>query len=1047
VIYQICGDRSWKRALTGALVIGGAIASPDGALAQLTPDDTLGAEGSRVRPDATVDGRPADLIEGGTTCNANLFHSFQEFNVEEQQRVYFDNPADIDNIFSRVTGDNPSNILGTLGVDGAANLFLLNPNGILFGSNASLDIQGSLLATTGNGFLFNNNEVFSATNPEAPSLLAVSVPLGVQYGANLPGAITVQGSTLRVDEAQSLILAGGEVVLEDALLAVAVLENGQVGAREGGRIDIGAVAGAGNLELSETNNLLGLGFPENLARADVRLTDTTTLNVQANNGGELAITAQNIVILEESELLAGIDRGLGFPSSQAGDFHLDATRAIRIDESFLFNIVDPNATGNAGNIEITTGTLQVSNGSRLEASTFGQGNAGDVIINARDRVSIDDGVRVFSIVDSDAIGTASNVEITTGTLQVSNDSQVGSGTFGQGNAGDVIINARDRASIDDRSGVFSVVESGAVGTAGNVEITTGTLRLSNVAQLASATRGRGNAGDVIINARDHVSFDGTSDDGQVPSGVFSTVELGAVGTGGNVVITTGTLQLSNGAQLISATSGRGDAGNVIINTRDQVSFDGRSAGGQRRPSGVFTRVTSRAIGTGGNVVITTRALSVTNGAGLFTETGGQGRAGNVIIRSAESTTFSDGTIETETEATGRGGDIDITTASLNLVADSTISATATNSAAATERGGDIRLNAAQIQLSGSGSAILAETQGAAGAGSVQVQPDGANPTLTMTFADGDRISAETSSQQPGGSLVVRAPEAITLSGNGILSARSTGSGQAGNLTFATEQLTLQDGVEATVSSTGNSTAGTLTVQGQDVVLSDGSRLVAETEVGQGGDIDLQVGNSFHLRNGSAISATTHDGQGGNITITPGSNAASNTIALQGQSQISSDTRGRGSAGSIVIQRADAVTLDNSAISTAVRPGAVVIGQRVGNIDIQTRSLSLTNNANITASTAGRGNAGNITIADAETVSLSDSTIATAVEQDASGQGGRVDIQTNSLSLTDGAAIAANSNQVGTNAGNIGITASGELQIIDSDITIPCQGVDFGFQKR
>ncbi|NJO53118.1 MAG: filamentous hemagglutinin N-terminal domain-containing protein, partial [Leptolyngbyaceae cyanobacterium RM2_2_4] len=433
------------------------------ALAQITPDDTLGAEGSRVRSNATVQGEPADLIEGGAVRNANLFHSFQEFNVEEQQRVYFDNPAGIDNIFSRVTGGNPSNILGTLGVDGAANLFLLNPNGILFGANASLDVQGSFLATTGNGFLFENNEVFSATSPEAP-LLAVSVPLGVQYGANPPGAITVQGSALRVNEAQSLILAGGEVLLEDASLAVALLQNGQVvGLREGGRIDIGAVAGVGTLELSETNNLLSLRFPEGLARADVRLTDTTTLDVRANDGGDIAITAQNIDILEGSSLLAGIFGGLEFPGSQAGDIRLDATNAIRIDQrSLLNNVVGSDTVGAGGNVEITTDTLQVSKGAQLSASTFGRGDAGNVIIDARDRVSFNNGSAFSSVESLEAVGTGGNVEITTGTLRVSNGAGLVTRTFGQGNAGNVIINARDRAVFDGGSAFTNVASSEAI---------------------------------------------------------------------------------------------------------------------------------------------------------------------------------------------------------------------------------------------------------------------------------------------------------------------------------------------------------------------------------------------------------------------------------------------------------------------------------------------------------------------------------------------------------------------------------------------------------
>ena len=69
----------------------------------------------------------------------NLFHSFQEFNVDANKGVYFTSPVGIENILSRVTGNNPAKIFGKLGVlTGNANLFLINPNGIIFGANASL---------------------------------------------------------------------------------------------------------------------------------------------------------------------------------------------------------------------------------------------------------------------------------------------------------------------------------------------------------------------------------------------------------------------------------------------------------------------------------------------------------------------------------------------------------------------------------------------------------------------------------------------------------------------------------------------------------------------------------------------------------------------------------------------------------------------------------------------------------------------------------------------------------------------------------------------
>jgi filamentous hemagglutinin family protein len=135
---------------------------PPLVLAQITPDTTLGAESSVVTPDAIVGGDPADLIEGGALRGSNVFHSFIDFNVAESQRVYFANPNGINNIVSRVTGGNVSNIFGTLGVDGAANLFLLNPNGILFGPNAQLDVAGSFSASTGDRFSYLDGSEFSA---------------------------------------------------------------------------------------------------------------------------------------------------------------------------------------------------------------------------------------------------------------------------------------------------------------------------------------------------------------------------------------------------------------------------------------------------------------------------------------------------------------------------------------------------------------------------------------------------------------------------------------------------------------------------------------------------------------------------------------------------------------------------------------------------------------------------------------------------------------------------------------------------------------------
>ncbi len=95
----------------------------------VVPDNTLGAENSVVNE---LDGL-TQIVEGGAIRESNLFHNFLEFNVADSHAVYFANPVTVESILTRVTGDNPSTILGRLGVLGDADLFLLNPNGIVFG--------------------------------------------------------------------------------------------------------------------------------------------------------------------------------------------------------------------------------------------------------------------------------------------------------------------------------------------------------------------------------------------------------------------------------------------------------------------------------------------------------------------------------------------------------------------------------------------------------------------------------------------------------------------------------------------------------------------------------------------------------------------------------------------------------------------------------------------------------------------------------------------------------------------------------------------------
>ncbi|MFP5269035.1 filamentous hemagglutinin N-terminal domain-containing protein, partial [Coleofasciculus sp.] len=210
----------WHRPWGLSLIIAGwgaiaSVASP--TLAQIQPDTTLGVEQSIVTPNVEIKGLPADLIEGGAIRDTNLFHSFGEFNITEGGRVYFANPLGIETIFSRVTGNDISDILGTLGVNGGASLYLLNPNGIIFGEQARLDVAGSFVASTADAVIFENGWTFSASNPQAPPILTINVTPGLQYGENPANASIVNFGNLEVG--QDLTLTANNLSLQGQLFA------------------------------------------------------------------------------------------------------------------------------------------------------------------------------------------------------------------------------------------------------------------------------------------------------------------------------------------------------------------------------------------------------------------------------------------------------------------------------------------------------------------------------------------------------------------------------------------------------------------------------------------------------------------------------------------------------------------------------------------------------------------------------------------------------------------------------------------------------------
>ncbi len=707
--------------ITGTLTLVGSSAL---AQSNIVPDNTLGVgENSQVIPN--FNGLPIEAITGGAQRGQNLFHSFAEFNVAVGRGAYFLPDAAIENILARVTGVNPSEILGTLGTIGGSqpNLFLINPNGIIFGENSKLDVGGSFVATTANAVGLGDTGRFSASEPDSSNLLDIN-PDVLFYNRLSNQAEIVNRSTaifpvlffsfnglpldfgLQVAEGESLLLLGGDVRLEGGRLRA-----------PGGRVDLGGLSAPGTVGLNADSGNLSLSFPDDVARADVSLTNGAQMRTIAGGNGSIAINAQTVDILGESVLFAGIEPGNGSVDSKAGDIEINATETVgvriiaadrvRFDgvgsnglSSGAFSAVEAEAVGDGRDLEITTGSLEVTNGAILSASTSGQGNAGGVKINATDRVRFD-GVGsngtssgAFSAVEAGAIGNGSDLEITTGSVEVTNGAILSASTSGQGNAGGVRIRANDTVRFDgvgsnqQSSGAFSSVEAGAVGNGSDLEITTGSVEVTNGAILSASTSGQGNAGGVRIIAAERVLFDGVGNNG-TSSGAFSSVEASAVGNGSDLEINTGSLEVTNGAQLSARTSGKGDAGGVRIRATDTVRFDG--VGSNQQSSGAFSGVAAGAVGDGKDIEITAGSLSLTD-ASITSESQGNGTAGNITINTRHNLETNRSSISATT-LSGDGGNITLGVGDLLLMRDNSKISTSAGVAGAGGDGGDITIGA------------------------------------------------------------------------------------------------------------------------------------------------------------------------------------------------------------------------------------------------------------------------------------------------------------------------------------------------------------------
>lgn len=792
-------------------------------------------------------------IDGGTAVGgANLFHSFARFTVGTGDIAVFNGPASIQNIIGRVSGGDVSTIDGVVASSIAgANLFLVNPAGILFGPNASIAVDGSFHASTADYLELADGGLFFAA-PGATSSLTVAPVASFGFLSANPAPITlltpispdansprVGTPGLQVPTGATISIVGGRITAgaEDGSSPAYVLA-------PAGNIRIASVAGPGEAALGADGAVDVSSFA---ALGTVRLQGSSLLDAASVVIRAARIESQDATILPGAFASAGFP----LPPPDGGTVDLEATESIALrgvapDPVFgaptgilVFAGIDPIAPlARVPDVRLSAPAITLSGPAGITTNRFGAGAAGNVTLQT-DTLVIEDGASVSLVNAFEGDG---------GRLQIMARDILLDGADSEGFTGlaaQSVFNPAYLTSAIDAP--LSFADSGRIDIAASGQVT-----LLRGAQVSTDARSYGASGDITISAA-NVTIDASR----------VLAQSAFAGDSGDVSITaTGTVALTGGAVVSAATFGGGDGGTVTIAAGQHLVIAGEASGIASQatplPQPDLDAFAALVLGAPGAIFQDlVDAFGLPAGADLLDVLGAMNDFGIAAVPADRLTP-------------GNGGDIVIVTPALDVAG---LNAAIDSSTATDGNAGNVRIETGTLDL-GAGATIGSRSGipdlvtgeifvGAGAAGSVDIVASG-DATIA---GEGATVSTDTRGAGDAGDVSIAAFR-LFLRDGGTVSSSSGGDGLAGNITLTLgDSLRMDDGVVATeaVSSDG----GNITVLAPRLVELIDSEITTSVGTGQGNGGNILIDPDFVVLQGSRIVANAFGGAGGNIDIIAG----------------------------------------------------------------------------------------------------------------------------------------------------------------------------------
>lgn len=1111
------------RLLPGLTLLGAATCP-----AQIVTDGTVGPRATLSGPDMTIG------AELGTTKGANLFHSFQTFDIPTAHTATFTGPDQIQNVISRVTGGKASQLDGTLRSRvGKADVFLVNPSGVVMGPNARVDVPAAFHVSTADEVRFTDGSRYSASDP-ASSSLTMAAPESFGFLSPQPASLTINGSQLELKPGKTATLTAGDVSIAGTSptqragvnVAGGTIRVEAVGGR-GKQVPVNAAsqtAGTGKLsikhaglgtigdgggqlsiragEIDLDNGWLfanNIGTTDVISRIDLTATSRLTLTNQSSISSSTAASGQagNISIRTgelqadgESAILSGASRG---SEGAGGSLVLDVTGLLRLSGKTWIG-TDTWGSGQAGEITVQAGRLELFSGATISSNIYGGGNAGQVAVHA-DELHLDGlSTGVMSLAAPGSQGRAGRVVIeVTKLARLSNDAFIGSDSYGAGNAGGVSLRT---GALEAASGADISSNTYRQGHAGTVSVQAAALHLTGINTSIASTSGQdasGQAGDVTIDV------DGLArlqDGAWIGSDTLSTADAG------QTLIRAGMLELSGDSSISSNTLGEGAAGNVEIDSYDLRLNDNSwitslaSLGATGRAGQVWVKVKGQAVlsdrssilsstfgpGDAGQVSVRAKMLNLLDVARIDSSTYSSGNAGKVDVAADRlhisgahsnqdmgilSTTFAEGQAGSVTvkagalridgagsehfigitsgsypQSTGNAGTVSVAVSGLlELLGGGQIDSSTYSSGNA----GQVDVTAGMLHISGAGSSqdmgILSATLAEGHAGPVTVKA-GALRIDGAGSGDFTGITSGTYPQSTGnaGTVNVEVTGLLELLGGAQIDSSAYSSGNAGEVLVKAGELRIdhvqdapfETGISSRTQSSGNANRVTVDVRGL-LDIANGGKIDSTTFAAGNADVVTIHAGTAQLLNGSSIESQARrrsTGQAGAVNL-----HVDGLLDLRDGSEVFTDTWGTGNAGTVTVTAGN-LRLDNARLASQANTGST---GEAGDVSVTVDNLlELLHGGVISTSTWARGQAGDIVIT-AGNASLDGggtgnplTTIYSDAYAGSSGDAGTVTMQiAGLLEARHGAIISTNAWSVG-NAGDVEIQAD-RLRLVGAGI--------------